>query len=117
VAEAGIHRLSDGKLSAAVAIGSADPKETADPIATAAKLAPVTKATGGGEYWLEAFDGLPRLVKVAPGRQMTGSGWMGLKENGAYRVKAVSELPLFSTLISLGLLLAGLGAMWYREGR
>jgi hypothetical protein len=117
VAEAGIHRLSDGKLSAAVAIGSADPKETADPIATAAKLAPVTKATGGGEYWLEAFDGLPRLVKVAPGRQMTGSGWMGLKENGAYRVRAVSELPLFSTLISLGLLLAGLGAMWYREGR
>jgi hypothetical protein len=117
VTEAGIHRLSDGKLSAAVAIGSADPKETADPIATAAKLAPVTKATGGGEYWLESFEGVPRLVKVAPGRQMAGSGWMGLKENGAYRVKAVSDIPLFSTLISLGLLLAGLGAMWYREGR
>ena len=40
VTEAGIHRLADGKLTAAVAIGSADPKETADPIATEAKLAP-----------------------------------------------------------------------------
>jgi hypothetical protein len=117
VAEAGIHRMNDGKLSAAVAIGSADPKETADPVATAAKLAPVAKATGGGEYWLEDSSGLPRLVKVGAGRQMAGSGWMGLKENDAYRVRAVSEIPLFSTLISLGLLLAGLGAMWYREGR
>ena len=109
--------MSDGKLSAAVAIGSADPKETADPVATAAKLAPVAKATGGGEYWLEDFDGIPHLVKVSPGRQMAGSGWMGLKENGAYRVKAVSEIPLFSTLISLGLMLGLVGAMWYREGR
>jgi hypothetical protein len=117
VAEAGIHRLSDGKLTAAVAIGSADPKETADPIATADKLAPATKATGGGEYWLEEFDGNPRLAKVAPGRLMAGSSWMGLKQNGAYRVRAVSQIPLFSTLISLGLLLAGLGTMWYREGR
>jgi hypothetical protein len=115
--EAGIVRLSDGKLTAAVAIGSPDPKETAEPIATAEKLAPVVKETGGGEYWLESFDGVPRLVKVAAGRQMAGSGWMGLKGNDAFRVKAVSEIPLFSTLIMLGLLLAGLGAMWYREGR
>jgi hypothetical protein len=115
--EAGILRLSDGKLTAAVAIGSPDPKETAEPIATAEKLAPVVKETGGGEYWLESFDGVPRLVKVAAGRQMAGSGWMGLKGNDAFRVKAVSEIPLFSTLIMLGLLLAGLGAMWYREGR
>ena len=63
-------------------------------------------ATAGGNVLpVEAFDGVPRLVKVGPGRQMAGSGWMGLKENGAYRVKAVSEIPLFSTLISLGLLL------------
>ncbi len=55
VTEPGIHRLSDGKLTAAVAIGSADPKETADPVATDAKLAPAAKASGGGLYWLEDY--------------------------------------------------------------
>lgn len=117
VTEPGIHRLADGKLTAAVAIGSADPKETADPVATEVKLAPVARATGGGLYWLEDYSGLPRLVKADAGRQMAGSGWLGLKANDAHRVRAVHELPLFSTLGSLGLLLMAFAAMWYREGR
>ena len=58
---------------------------------------------------------LPRLTKVRPGRAMSGPGWLGLRANGAYRVRAVNELPLFSTLLALLLLLAS--AMWYREGR
>lgn len=117
VTEPGIHRLSDGKLTAAVAIGSADPKETADPIATEAKLAPVAKASGGGLYWLEDYSSLPRIVKADAGRQMAGSGWLAFKANDAHRVRAVYELPLFSTLGSLGLLLMAFAAMWYREGR
>lgn len=117
VTEPGIHRLADGKLTAAVAIGSADPKETADPVATEEKLAPVAKATGGGLYWLEDYSRLPRLVKADAGRQMAGSGWFAFKANDAHRVRAVHELPLFSTLGSLGLLLMAFAAMWYREGR
>jgi hypothetical protein len=117
VTEPGIHRLSDGKLTAAVAIGSADPKETADPVATEAKLAPAAKASGGGLYWLEDYSGLPRIGKADAGRQMAGSGWLAFKANDAHRVRAVHELPLFSTLGSLALLLMGFAAMWYREGR
>jgi hypothetical protein len=117
VTEPGIHRLSDGKLTAAVAIGSADPKETADPVATDAKLAPPTKASGGGLYWLEDYSSLPRIVKASAGRQMAGSGWLAFKANDAHRVRAVHELPLFSTLGSLALLLMAFAAMWYREGR
>jgi len=117
VTEPGIHRLADGKLTAAVAIGSADPKETADPVATESKLAPVAKATGGGLYWLEDYSSLPRIGKADAGRQMAGSGWLALKANNAHRVRAVHELPLFSTLGSLALLLMAFAAMWYREGR
>ena len=117
VTEPGIHRLTDGKLTAAVAIGSADPKETADPVATEAKLAPAAKASGGGLYWLEDYVNLPRIGKADAGRQMAGSGWLAFKANNAHRVRAVHELPLFSTLGSLGLLLMGFAAMWYREGR
>lgn len=117
VNEAGIHRLNDEKLAAAVAIGSADPKESADPLATASLLEPVAQATGGGIQWLEDYETLPRIVTAGAGRQMAGSGWLAFKENDAHRVRAVTEIPLFSSLTSLGLLLLALGTMWYREGR
>ncbi|MCB1378921.1 MAG: hypothetical protein KDK89_11215 [Alphaproteobacteria bacterium] len=115
VSEAGLHRLTDGKLDAVAAAGSADARETTDLIATDKLLAPVAAATGGSVNWLE--NGLPQLVKVGPGRQASGTGWVGLRANGAYRVAAVTTVPLFATLLALAALLFGLCAMWYREGR
>jgi hypothetical protein len=115
VTEAGLHRLSDGKLVSVAAAGSADAREMSSLIATAAILTPVAQATGGSVNWLE--DGLPQIVKIDAGRQMAGNGWIGLRTNDAHRVLAVSDTPLFGTLLALGLLLLGLSAMWYREGR
>ena len=115
VTEAGLHRLSDGKLVSVAAAGDGDAKEMASLIATTAILAPVAKSTGGSVQWFE--DGMPQMVKVDAGRQMSGSGWMGLRSNDAHRVLAVSDTPLFATLLSLAVLLLGLGGMWYREGR
>ena len=105
----------DGTLEAVAAAGSADAREMSDLIASEKLLAPVAAATGGSLHWLE--DGFPQLVKVATGRQASGSGWIGLRANGAYRVTAVTDIPLFATLLSLGVVLLGLCAMWYREGR
>jgi hypothetical protein len=113
--EAGLHRLDDGTLRAVAAIGSGDPKETADILATEKKLEPATKATGGGLYWLT--DGMPQLIKADAGRQMAGSGWLGLTSNNAYRVRAATEIPLTATLLALAALLAAICAMWLREGR
>ncbi|MBI3673928.1 MAG: hypothetical protein HY245_11020 [Rhizobiales bacterium] len=115
ITEPGLHRLSDGTLEAVAAAGSADAREAADLIATDRVLAPVAKATGGAIDWLA--DGMPRLVKTHAEGPFSGPGWLGLRANGAYRVTAVSELPLFSTLLSLGVLLLGLCGLWYREGR
>jgi hypothetical protein len=115
VTEAGLHRLADGKLVSVAAAGSADAREMASLVATASVLAPVAAATGGGVNWLE--DGLPQLVKVDQGRQASGNGWIGLRANDAHRVLAVSDTPLFATLLSLGVLLLAFSAMWYREGR
>jgi hypothetical protein len=117
IKEAGLHRFNDGKLEAVAAAGNADPKETADIVASEAKLAPVAQATGGGMFWLADNDGLPRVLKVPAGRQMAGAGWLGLKENDVYRVRSLREISLFSTLASLGLLLAAICLMWRREGR
>jgi hypothetical protein len=115
VTEAGLHRLSDGNLDAVAAAGSADAREMSNLAATAAILAPVAAATGGSVSWLE--EGMPQLVKAGAGRQTAGSGWIGLRANDAHRVLAVSDTPLFATLLSLAALLLAFSAMWYREGR
>jgi hypothetical protein len=115
VSEAGMYGLNDSKLNAVAAASNADAREMQDILATPKILAPIAKATGGNVTWLE--DGMPRLIKIPPGRQMAGSGWLGLKENGAYRVTAASEYPLFASLLALAALLAAACLMWTREGR
>jgi len=114
VDEAGMYALNDGKLQAVAATAAGDAREAQDILATPTRLAPVTQATGGGLTWLE--EGLPRLIKISGDRQMAGAGWLGLKANGAYRVTAVSEIPLFASLLALGALLLAFCLMWYREG-
>jgi hypothetical protein len=115
VTEAGLHRLADGKLMAVAATGNGDAREMANLRSTTALLDPVARGTGGSTSWLE--DGMPQIIKVSAGRQMAGAGWIGLRANDSYRVQAVSDTPLFATLLSLAALLLALGSMWYREGR
>jgi hypothetical protein len=117
--ENGIHRLNDDKLSVVAALGEAGTKELEELTATDSKLAPLIAETRGGAYWLGHGQAaaVPRLTKVAKGRAFAGSSWLGLQANGAYRVRAVSELPLFGTLIGLALLLGLASLTWFREGR
>ena len=115
VTEAGLHRLADGKLMAVAATGNGDAREMANLRSTTALLDPVARGTGGSTSWLE--DGMPQIIKVSAGRQMAGAGWIGLRANDSYRVQAVSDTPLFATLLSLAALLLALGSMWSREGR
>jgi hypothetical protein len=119
--ENGIHRLSDDELSVVAALGEAGTKELEELTATDKKLSPILDETRGGAYWLgnDANTGaaVPRLTKLAEGRAFAGSGWIGLKSNGAYRVRAVSELPLFGTFLGLAMLLALASLTWFREGR
>jgi hypothetical protein len=120
-AENGIHRLNDAELSVVAALGEAGTKELEELTATDKKLAHILDETRGGAYWLgnDASVGaaVPRLAKLGKGRAFAGSGWLGLQSNGAYRVRAVSEMPLFGTFLGLALLLALASLTWFREGR
>jgi hypothetical protein len=113
--EAGVFGLKDGKLEAVAAATSADARELRDILATPDVLKPAADQTGGGISWLE--DGQPRILKVNSGRQMAGTGWLGLKSNGAYRVMAVSAYPLFASLAALAAALLLISLAWLREGR
>jgi hypothetical protein len=111
----GIYKATDGTLTTIAAIGNSDDKEAGNVLATADLLTPVATATRARTYWIE--DGLPRLSKAEAGALMGGSSWAALKDNKQFKVTAVRETTLFSTLASLAVLLLAMAGMWYREGR
>jgi hypothetical protein len=50
-------------------------------------------------------------------RHWAGRDWIALKRTNAYVVRGIRSIPLFAGFLGLALLLAGLAATWYREGR
>jgi hypothetical protein len=118
--EFGLYNLNDGELTALAHVGPLNPKEVAELIASAEKLAPVLEATGGGAARLEgasAASSLPRLTMMTGARNWAGSGWMALKKPDAYLVRGVRSTALIAGIAGLVLLLAALAFTWYREGR
>jgi hypothetical protein len=114
--EPGLYEISDGELITHVAVRPIDPKELADMRATTEHLAALVGASDGAIKWLSE-GGTPAVRKVARGRATSGRDWIGLVDNERYLVTGASELPLLPALLVLLLLLATLGAAWYREGR
>ena len=114
--ELGLYRVTDGTLSAVAASGPLNPKEVADMRATEAILAPVARASGGSVRWL-ADRGVPQIRRVKPGRVASGSGWIGLRANGAYRVTEIEQEPLLPVWLSLLLVLGSILLAWRLESR
>ena len=124
--EPGLWRVSDGTRTALAAAGRVNPREFADLRATDAVLAPLVRATKGGMSWLAgagtphdhlADVHVPELRRVAADAVPSGSGWLGVKRNGAYTVTGVRQVSLLPGLAVLALTLVLLGAAWWREGR
>lgn len=113
--ELGLYRLTDGKLNAVAAAGPLNPKEVADMRATDTILADPTRLTGGSVHWLT--DGLPDIRRVDRASTASGSDWIGLARNGAYRVTAVEQEALLPPWLALFLLLGTLLLAWRIEGR
>ena len=113
--ETGLYRLEDGTNTVLVASGAVNPVELSDLRATAERLAPVAKATGGGIAWIA--DGVPDLRRTRPGRTASGRDWMGFTRNGSYVVTGVTQVPLLPGVLVLVLVVGGMMAAWYREGR
>ena len=113
--ELGLYRATDGILSTVTAAGPLNPKEVADMRASDEVLAQQAQATGGSIHWLE--DGMPDVRRVAPGDGASGSGWIGLRSNGAYRVTALEQSKLLPQWLALLLIVGALLLAWRLEGR
>ena len=114
--ELGLYRLTDGTLSAVAAAGPLNPKEVADMRATGAILKPLAEASGGSVHWL-ADGGVPTLRRVPKGRLAWGENWIGLRDNGAYRVTSVEQQALLPAWLAAILLLGMVLIAWRVEGR
>jgi hypothetical protein len=103
----------DGRVSVA-SIGT-DPLETADLMATAARLKPLVEASGGGLFHLEGQP-FPEIVRRSSGSRAAGNGWMALKPASEGRVTGINETPLLPPPLALLLVLGLAGLAWWREG-
>ncbi len=114
--EAGLYSITDGILETSAAVGPPSPKEFENPLATFEVLRPVSSVTGGAEVMLRDA-GIPELRRVSGQRKTSGTGWIGLRERGAYVVRDATLTPLapgwLALLIAAGLLLGA----WRMEGR
>ncbi len=116
ITQMGLYRVSDGQHNALAAAGPLNPIEFADVRTTPDKLAPLSRATGGGVFW--SGDGaIPQIRRVSPGHVASGHNWMGLRQNGDYLVTGFSEMPLFPGFAALFLAIGLLLVAWRREGR
>lgn len=113
--EQGLHRLTDGTLTAIAAIGPPSPIEFENAVSTAELLTPLATATKGGVLRLE--DGQPDLRRVREGRTAAGRGWVGLARREAYAVEDIRLTPLAPGWLMLMLSAGFMIFAWRIEGR
>ena len=112
----GVWRIADGSLVAFAAAKLPNPLEIADLRATATLLAPLTRASAGSVHWLDP-DGAPGLRRIEPGRETSGSAWIGLQRRHDYVVSGIATLPLLPAWLALPLILGLALLAWRQEGR
>ena len=109
---------ADGRtLYALAARGEARPPERTQVLTTDRVIRPLAEATGGAIVTLAEGAAAPSVRRVAPGRALSGTGWLGLVRRDAELVTAVSAVPLLPRWAWLA---GGLGlvlAAWLIEGR
>jgi hypothetical protein len=118
--ELGLWRATDGKLTALVNVGPANPREYAEVTSATNVLAPLTQATGGDTRRIADASGnlsIPRILAVRSTDTYKGEDWLGLKMRDASVVRGIGVLPLFAGMLGLLLLIGSLAATWTREGR
>ena len=113
-AESGVWQVADGVHTVYVAAANANPLEIADLRATASILSPIARSSGGSVRFIAA--GVPDLRRTEPGRETSGSGWIGLPRRNDHIVTGVRSIPLLPPWAALPLLLGLVLIAWRREG-
>jgi hypothetical protein len=117
--ELGLWRATDGKLTALINVGPANPREFAEVTSTANVVGPIATGTGGEARRLDDGSGftMPRILGVRSTETFKGGDWLGVKLRDASVLRGIGVLPVFAGLLGMLLLVGALAATWAREGR
>lgn len=113
----GLYHVKDDAHDIMVMAGIEATPEFGAMVATEDILEPAAKASDGSVTWLADNPDGPEIRRTGKGSSQHGYGWIGLKQNGQYRVTGSNATPLWPAWAALALLLAAAMWMWRREGR
>jgi hypothetical protein len=113
----GVYSVTDGTQKRFAVVGELNPPEWRSVVTSDKKLKSITGESGGSIHWL-ASGGNPETRRInASNRNFGGYGWIGLKDNNAFSVTGVRDIPFLpSWLSALALLVMAIAAWWF-EGR
>ena len=104
--ELGLWRATDGKLTALVNVGPANPREFTEVTSTTEVLGAARQRDRRRGARLEDGTGvhLPRILAMRSTDTYKGDDWLGLKMRDASVVRGIGVLPLFAGMLGLLLL-------------
>ena len=111
----GLYRARDGDREVLAVAGALNPKEFAQIVPTAERLAPLAERTGGRTLWLA--DGIPDFRRVPGAADAGGRNWVGLKRREATRTLSLAQTAMISDWFAVIALLVLALLAWWRESR
>lgn len=115
--QGGLYHVKDDDHEILVMAGTTNAPEFGAMVATAEKLSPIAETSDGGVMWLSNDSDAPEIRRTNRNGSQHGSGWIGLRKNGRYRVTGSDTIPLWPAWLALSVLLATAMWAWRREGR
>ncbi len=115
----GLYSAKTGDLKAVTVRGPSHPREYLNVKATTEIVQAIVDATGGSAVRIGASGQpqLPDLRRVGPRGRAEGLGWMGLRQRGAYAVRATESTTLLPGVLGMALAVLFMMLAWRREGR
>ncbi len=107
-------QVSDGVRTVHAAALNANPRELLDLRATGTVLGKLAHDTGGSVHFIG--NGVPELRRTEPGREASGSSWVGLLRRHDHVVTGLNAIPLLPPWAALPLLLGLVLVAWRQEG-
>jgi len=117
VATTGLYEIKDSEREILAMVGPKNAPEFGEMIATADKVKPATDASGGGIFWLDDRADGPNIHRTSASAAQEGWDWIGLVQNGKYRVVGSKAWPLLPPWLAALLILGSSMLAWRREGR
>ena len=113
----GAYRLRHGDISTVAAVGALNPVEYSELLPTTEVLKPLADATGGAVVRVTDEGDLPEIRRVAGRGELSGRGWIGLRDNQAFTVTRSRRTPLAPPIVFFLLFFMCLAWGWWREAR